>query len=230
MPDRIKLIVTSVDEPKKINEQGLQKLSFKATLSGGPELSYFTFSPKFFPLIKSGPLDCDVTTEVKGEYTNRKVTMVYEGGQPVGGQQRQGGGNWQARPDNSASIEMQTAAKIGGELLVAKIVLPGDPLGQATIAWCMTRLGTKQTRPAEAKAGDPAKEPDDFDKTFGKPATVNAAPPIFANAGAFMSRAHAEYQLTATQVYSRMAVSKLINEGRLTEAWVELEKLVKAAK
>jgi len=45
-----------------------------------------------------------------------------------------------AKPDNSASIEAQTAAKIAGELLVAGVVKLTDPLGKAVVTWCGRRL------------------------------------------------------------------------------------------
>jgi hypothetical protein len=48
---------------------------------------------------------------------------------------------WLPRPDNSPSIEAQTAAKIGGALLAAGTITLSDPLAKATLSWCLGKLG-----------------------------------------------------------------------------------------
>ncbi len=49
-----------------------------------------------------------------------------------------------------ASIEAQTAAKIGGELLAAKIIEQTHPLGLLTIYWCLSKLSGKPQAPPSA--------------------------------------------------------------------------------
>lgn len=146
--EKIKLTVTEVSQPKPVGDKGARKLEFKAKNPEGKELPYFTFSTRLFDYIKTGAnmeVDVDIAqreypTGSGNVYTDRKVTQLYENGQPVGGQ-RQGG--FSPRPDNTASIEAQTAAKIGGELLVAGTIKSTDALGKATIDWCLSRLNNK---------------------------------------------------------------------------------------
>ncbi len=157
MPDRLILKVTEVSEPKEFGNKGSKKLVFKAKNPEGKELSYLTYRTTLFESIKVGAeIDAEVeikTREYEGNtYTDRQVSQIFVDGQPLGGQKKQ----WQGRTDNPEqrqSIEMQTAAKIGGELLVAKIITSKDQLGKLTIDWCISRLSDntsespKQTLP-----------------------------------------------------------------------------------
>jgi hypothetical protein len=152
--ERIKLTVKEVSEPKQVGNKGAQKLQFKATTPENKELSYFTFSTRLFEHIKAGvaiDADVDTTTSEHGgnTYTDRKVTQIYIDGQALGGQGRQSGG-WEKR-DNTASIEAQTAAKIGCELLVAGLVKSTEPLGSRVIEWCLSRLGVEVSKPEQSK-------------------------------------------------------------------------------
>lgn len=150
--ERKKLTVLDMKELKSIGDKGTLKLEFKAKGEDGKELWYFTFSKRFFEHIKKDvTLDAEVDTSTResggNTYTDRKVTNIFVDGQPIGGQKGSFGGGYN-RPDNTASIESQTAAKIGAELLVAKIITPTDPLGKATISWALSRLsGGPATKP-----------------------------------------------------------------------------------
>jgi hypothetical protein len=159
--ERLNITVTEVGEPRPISPGGAHKLSFKARTPDGRELPFFTFASRLFPHIKLGPLSADVETTTKdtagGTFTDRRVTQVYAEEPPpslptpgpsrLQGPMAQSAGptrppGWQPRMDNSASIEAQTAAKIGGALLAAGSITLADPLGKATIAWCLGKLGS----------------------------------------------------------------------------------------
>jgi hypothetical protein len=115
--------------------------------------------------------DVETTTKdtSSGSFTDRKVTQVYldeppdgvpaakpeplhhpeqvrttgvtttQGPVPPAAVSRPAG--WLPRPDNSPSIEAQTAAKIGGALLAAGTITLSDPLAKATLSWCLGKLG-----------------------------------------------------------------------------------------
>ena len=120
MADRIKLTVTSVEEPKAVGDKGAKKLQFKAKNPEGKELSYFTFSNRFFPsILKDAVIDADVETTTRetetATYTDRKVIQIYQDGQPVGGQ-KQGWRNYDDSPEKRRSIERQTSLQIAAQM------------------------------------------------------------------------------------------------------------------
>lgn len=214
--ERTKLTVTEIGENKSLTRGGsLQK--FKAKTPDGKELQYFTFSAKIIPMVKTGAvLDVDLDTTEKntdqGTFIDRKVTQLYQDGQPVAGQK----GNWQPQRDNTASIEMQTAAKIGGELLVAKVIDTQSELGRATMAWCLARLGKAELK-AETKSE--IKSEDDFDRTFGQPKSET-----FADSKHFLDWVYKEYSLTGSQIATYPAVLKAFNGKNFSVAAEELRK------
>ena len=85
MAERKNLTITQVNEIQKVGDKQVPKLSFRAR-EGDSELAaiYFTFKTSLFELIKEGQtINADIETEIRGDYTNRKVVQIYVDGQPV---------------------------------------------------------------------------------------------------------------------------------------------------
>ena len=83
MAERKTLTITQVNEIQKVGDKQIPKLSFRAR-EGDSELTYFTFKTSLFDLIKEGQtINADIETEIRGDYTNRKVVQIYVDGQPV---------------------------------------------------------------------------------------------------------------------------------------------------
>ncbi len=151
--DKLTLSITEVSEPKEVGQKGAKKLAFKAKTADGKELSYFTFTTKFFPIIQAkGELDGDVETSQReydgNTYTDRKLVEVYKDGQPVGGEKK----GWQPRggkdsPEKRASIEAQKAVEIGANLWIAGKIKDDDMLVERLRMWCLSRLGVDKPLP-----------------------------------------------------------------------------------
>lgn len=190
--ERIKLTVKETSEPREVGSKGAKKLQFKASGPDGKELTYFTFSTRLFEYIRNGEtIDCDIDTTTRDHegntYTDRKLVQIYENGQPVMVQQQ---GGW-GKPDNTASIESQTAAKIAGELLVANVITKESSLGSKLIAWCEERLA-KLGQAAQDGKGDVKTHkdivPGEKAETSNAAGASAAATPI-KNAGDLFTRA-----------------------------------------
>jgi len=80
MAERKNLVITQVEEIKKVGTKQIPKLSFKAK-DGDTELSYFTFKTSLFEQIKAGQaITADVETSDRtweGQtYTDRKIVQI----------------------------------------------------------------------------------------------------------------------------------------------------------
>ena len=165
--ERKGLAIISVEPVKEVGSKGAKKLQFKAKEKAGrEELTYFTFRPSLFETIEKGigqVLDCETETSSRerdgNTFTDRKVNQIFVDGQPIGGQKKQFGfAGYQHSPEERASIETQVAAKIGSELLAAKVIPVESAFGQAVIQWCLARLSGKpvsQLKPEPISLGRP---------------------------------------------------------------------------
>lgn len=206
---RMPITVTKVEEVREVGDKHAKLLEFKGTVSDGSEITFETFKTNIFERIKVGAkLDAEVETTERGQYIHRRVNQLFENGQAVGGQ-RGGGGNWQPRPDNSASIESQAAAKIAGELVIADKC--PENVKDALFAWLKARLVTEQPKQADKPAES-------------KPATSDKAKPRhFKDAEDFKTAALAELQLTAAAISKEYPeVAQTIKAGNLDKAWIQL--------
>lgn len=126
-------------------------------ITGEDNVKASTFDKKAAALKVGTTIEAEL--ELKGKFTNIKSFEVV-------GYEVIGHGSPPLKPDivqppaavvsdeidKRQSIESQVAAKIGAELMAAKIILWDSPLGKATIAWCLARLGGKLELRPEGKA------------------------------------------------------------------------------
>ena len=155
---KAKLTITEIKPPEPIGDRGDLKLTFKAKDSEGKELTYFTFSKRLFPLIEAGKTveaDIEVSVREVGErvYTDRKLTEIYQEGQPVAGQ-RQGFAQ-RGGPEERGSIETQVAFKGAIELLTAKVIDLTHPFAQIAISWGIHKLGGVPPVPSVSQTAYP---------------------------------------------------------------------------
>ena len=162
---REQLKIIEVKDIQKVGEKGAELLKFKAQGPDGKELWFQTFRKSLFDAIKAGvsiDADIEVKTEERNgtEYTNRQVSQIYRGGQPVAVKgQFQGYRNSGKSPEEIASIEQQVAVKALTELMVAgKIPIDSDE-GALMLAWCRVRLAPKQKLAASSKQTEPKTKP-----------------------------------------------------------------------
>lgn len=130
--ERVKLTISEVSLEEHFGDSG-KKVQFKAKQRDKiEELQYVTYRWNLFEyLVKGKEIDVDLetVTRVAGDntYTDRKVMVLYENGQPVGQQQKKawsGGGS----RTSDASIEGQVAAKCITELLAHDKEVPAVAL------------------------------------------------------------------------------------------------------
>ncbi len=153
---RKKLVIVKLLERRKVGEAEVQEFSAKVE---GEEATgkHGVWSRALDEYIKvDSTIDCDVVTKKSDKtdsegnpYWNRKVTQIYIDGKPVA-EKKQFGGGYQ-RPDNTASIESQTAAKIVAELMVAGKLAENDALAELMLSWCKKRLGAPSFTPEKSQ-------------------------------------------------------------------------------
>jgi hypothetical protein len=112
---RKKLTVISADEPRPYGSKGGTLVKFKAKNGDGKELTFTVFSKSLFEYIKPGAeLDCEIDTSSRehegNTYTDRTITQIFIGGEPVAQKKSYGGGY------NRASIERQVCLKCACEV------------------------------------------------------------------------------------------------------------------
>ncbi len=134
------LIVT--DKVGKEHKIGKKRSSLFPVFTPGTavHLSYSVYMNKEY-IANATPLD--------------QMIKVYEP-EPTKQTNKQKTGVWN-RPDNTASIETQVAAKIGSELLSTKIIDLNTDLGKATINWCLKRLCKNEPSQNQQRGQDKAK-------------------------------------------------------------------------
>ncbi len=166
---RKKLTIVKVLERRKVGEA--EVLEFTAHIEGeeGNAKHGVWSRPLDQYIEESAVIDCDVVTKKSEKvdpdgnpYWNRKVTQIYIDGKPVS-EKKEWKGGYRERPDNSASIESQVAAKIVAELIIAGKVLPGESLAITLLQWCQKRLGdpgdsARQRLKSESAIDSPAKK------------------------------------------------------------------------
>jgi hypothetical protein len=130
MSDRMKLTITEVKEPRPVGQT--EVLDCMATGPDNKTLKYGAWDKAFYPFIKQGAvLDVEVETKTSektdgdgNHYVNRKIVQIYIDGKPVK-QQRdgfKGGGGYHGKtPEETASIERQTAVKVAADLALGGI-------------------------------------------------------------------------------------------------------------
>ena len=154
---RVKLTIGEV-KPKRTGtgtRGPFEAMDFMALTPAGAALKYGIFNKKeLFPFIVQGAvIDAEVIDKPSGnydqegnEFINHNVMNIYTDGKPVV-QPRQQGGGYQQRPDNSASIERQTAFKGVIELMVGKVISLDTPLAQKAMLWALSRLSDGAVTP-----------------------------------------------------------------------------------
>ena len=130
MAERKNLTIIQVKPIEKVGDKQYPKLFFKAS-DGEGEHWYATFRPNLFELIKEGQtISADVETEVKGEYTNRKVVQIYVDGQPVAVKRGEGyRGKSPEELEQSAKLMVLSYAKdlaVADKIVVVEIINQAD--------------------------------------------------------------------------------------------------------
>ena len=148
---RQKIKVKEVQGIKPIGEKGFPKLEF--TDEAGSK--WGAFSEALFPYIKPGvEIDADIkiTKKESGEvtYTNRTVTQIYEGGQPVRVKRSSGSKS----PEEMASIETQVAVKAITDLWIND-KLPGDSMEVRCLRWWLISRIDKNVKPSLPQPDEP---------------------------------------------------------------------------
>lgn len=124
------IIIKKIEIKTGTNTKGDWKLS---QITGADGKQFSTFDNKASELKLGDQIIAEV--ETKGNNINIKTWKIVK---PLSQYNLPN-----KKYDNTASIESQTAAKIGGELLAHGIINPTDPLGIAVIEWCYARLPHK---------------------------------------------------------------------------------------
>mgnify|MGYP001613737483 CR=1 FL=1 len=179
---RVKLVVRSVNPPKKVGTSGAEVLEFQAVEAGkegGIALKYGAWSKALYPMILDGAtIDAEVEVKVSEKvdatgnpYQNRRVTQIYVDGQAV----KTGGGGFGGKgftPKDTESIERQNVYKGLCELMAAgklpdswnDLLEPAHlyALSRLTVTKAVTPTTTESTTVRQAVTS--GKEPlDDFD-------------------------------------------------------------------
>lgn len=112
MSERKYLTITKVEEVKKVGNNQIPKLSFRAK-DGDKELSYCTWRSSLFESIKEGEtINADVevkTREWEGEtMTERRINQIYVDGQPLGG--KKGGQYYRGKSPEELDLSAKSYA------------------------------------------------------------------------------------------------------------------------
>lgn len=223
MSERKNLTITQVEEIKKVGDKQIPKLSFKAK-DGDGEYSYFTFKSSLFELIKEGQtISADVETEIRGEYTNRKIVQIYVDGQPA--VSKGGGRTYGKSPEELELSAKSYALSYAKDLAVAQVISPDyiTEWADGFYAW-MKGNGDKPTSPAkQAKA--PAEE-QEFEN-LGKPETekqgLSPTGKKVQNITEFKGLM-ADYKLGTHDVCEALSINKLNDIKDWDEAWAKIKK------
>ncbi|PPD57369.1 hypothetical protein [Dehalogenimonas etheniformans] len=137
---RLKLLVVGspVDKTFQGQNGAVPKVEFTAVMAGvqsRPQSPFECTAKALFEHIKDGAeLDADVefskfVTAGGQEYPHRKVIQLYDDGQPVkDGSKGKGGWARGSSPEERASIELQSFAKIAADMILNGFIPPTDPI------------------------------------------------------------------------------------------------------
>jgi hypothetical protein len=217
MAERKTLTITQVEEIKKVGDNQIPKLSFKAK-DGDKELTYFTFKPRFFDLIKEGQtINADVETEQRGDYINRRVVQIYVDGQPVS---VKGG----YRGKSPEELEQQGRVMV---LSYAKDLAVADKISIEEITTWADKFytwlkGDKSTSPAKHQSTDWLDEQlespeSEYDKKTSPPSGKIQNITEFKG---LMSK----HKIATHDVYEILSISKLDAIKDWDKAWEQLKK------
>jgi len=237
MSERKNLTIIQVKEIQKVGDKQLPKLSFTAK-DGDKELSYFTFRPTLFDLIKEGQtISADVETEVKGEYTNRKVVQIYVDGQPVAVKRGEGyRGKSPEELEQSAKLMVLAYAK---DLAVADKIKVVEIINQADVFynWVKkneltkapeTKLKTETLVPAQAKISAPSEEAPEtnqelVDKAWEKMGKESPSGKAIPNITDF-KRLLMSHKIATHEAYRILSIKGFDELKDLDEAWSQIKK------
>lgn len=188
--ERVKLTITEAKEPVAVGDKGALKKAFTAKREGTDKaVSYFTFSKSLFEKVLAGAsIDADVETSTReydgNTYTDRKVSQIYEGGQPVA-QHGTGAGSggqraWGKSPEtlalehkNEMEIEILTHGSIEKQVAVKEL---GEGLRSGLFKPDSAEMGIYREAiwgMLQSKSPTPSTNPS-------KPVLVSSGPPLEA--------------------------------------------------
>lgn len=221
----VKLTIIKVEDKVTFNGtdgKPIEKLPFTAKAPDGHEYFYVTFKHQLFEHITEGAvIEADVEINYNNSFTNRKVTQIYENGQPIGGKKPFGGGGYRgSTPEDRMSIEKQVAAKIGAELMAAGIIPIDSELGKLTVQFCVEKLSQHVIAiPAPQPAvTQPAARPT----APAAPAPGKSGARTFANVGELFGAAVKELGLGRAESMEIIGVKVSGDILDFAEAWKKL--------
>jgi len=211
MAERKNLTITQVNEIQKVGDKQVPKLSFRAR-EGDSELAaiYFTFKTSLFELIKEGQtINADIETEIRGDYTNRKVVQIYIDGQPVSSKGTQYRGKSPEELEQQARLMILAYAK---DLAVAdKIPLEDIP---KTADWFYTwlKVNDKVVSPTMTRAKDDIPWTEDTTPTDKKIQNI-----------AELKKLLMKHKIPTVEAYEILSIGSFTELVDLDEAWVQIK-------
>jgi len=226
---RKKLLVISVDEIKSVGDKGAKKLPFKASDESGQHYLYFTFKTDLFETIQKSvdaSIDCEIETsqrEYDGNiYTDRKVTQIFVGGEPVA-QKKSFGGYRGRSPEEVASIETQCAMKMVCELTISGKINTESPLYGRLLHWLNIKTAGFDLTPAQPV---PATSQPTQPKAQAQPqqAEEKHLPTrrMFGTLQQFLTAASSELHLTTTKICFALKINNVSEIKDFEDAWMIL--------
>jgi len=216
---REQLKIIEVKDVKPVGSKGAELLAFKAQGKDGKALWYQTFRRSLFDSIKVGATiaaDVEVKTQERegATFTNRQVSQVYVGEQPVAEKGQYQGFRANGRsPEEIASIESQVAAKIMSELVLGGKVAIDSEDGKMLLAWCRAKMALPAKGPSDNGSGGASQEQE-----------VEIDMSHIANIGEFLTRAQKHWPelKTKKQIWDKLEVSSEASIADLDVTWEHL--------
>ena len=216
---REQLKIIEVKDVKPVGSKGAELLAFKAQGKDGKALWYQTFRRSLFDSIKVGATiaaDVEVKTQERegATFTNRQVSQVYVGEQPMAVKGQYQGFRANGRsPEEIASIESQVAAKIMSELVLGGKVAIDSEDGKMLLAWCRAKMALPAKGPSDNGSGGASQEQE-----------VEIDMSHIANIGEFLTRAQKHWPelKTKKQIWDKLEVSSEASIADLDVTWEHL--------
>jgi len=224
MTERRVLVVTQVNPIQKVGDKQIPKLSFKAK-DGDNELSYFTFKSSLFEQIKAGQtINADVETEIKGEYTNRKIVQIYVDGQPIVGR---GSGSYRGK--SPEEVEQQARLMIlayAKDCAVAQLIPLKDITKQADTFYQWIKGNGIKPTPREKQAKDKVTTEEQEFENLGKPETekqgLSPTGKKVQNITELKSLLM-KHKIGTAEAYEILSISAFTELKDLDEAWAKVK-------
>lgn len=219
MSERKSLTIIQVKEVEKVGDKQIPKLSFKAK-DGEQEHWYFTFKSSLFELIKGGQtINADVETEIKGEYTNRKIVQIYVDGQPIGGKGQQG---YRGKSPEELELSARSyALSYAKDLAVADKIPVVEIINQAEIFYNWVKKSepkAPETKP-ETKSSAPV---EDLEEVFKETTPTGKIQNITELKGLM-----AKHKVATREAYEILSIGSFMELTDLNEAWETIKKAKK---